>query len=146
MAATSLLAAEQLRAGYIDRMKPTIAVIGASPDRFKFGNKCVRAYAAAGYDVYPVHPTAATVEGLTAYKSIADVPRDSLDRVSVYLPPAIGVGVMEQIAKKTVGEVWLNPGADGVNVIERAKEVGLTVICACSIVDLGVTPEQFPDS
>lgn len=127
-------------------MKPTIAVIGASPDRFKFGNKCVRAYAAAGYDVYPVHSSASTVEGLTAYKSIADVPLDSLDRVSVYLPPAIGVGVMDQIAKKMVGEVWLNPGADGDKVIERAKQVGLNIICACSIVDIGVTPEQFPDS
>lgn len=127
-------------------MKPTIAVIGASPDRYKFGNKCVRAYAAAGYDVYPVHPSAPIVEGLTAYKSIADVPLDSLDRVSVYLPPAIGIGVMDQIAKKTVGEVWLNPGADGDKVIERAKQVGLNIICACSIVDIGVTPEQFPDS
>lgn len=126
-------------------MKPTIAVIGASADRFKFGNKCVRAYAAAGYDVFPVHPTATTVEGLTAYKSIADVPFESLDRVSVYLPPAVGVGVMDQVAKKSVGEVWLNPGADGVNVIERAKQLGLNVICACSIVDLGVTPEMFSD-
>ena len=127
-------------------MKPTIAVIGASPDRFKFGNKCVRAYAAAWYDVFPVHPSATIVEGLTAYKSIVDVPLESLDRVSVYLPPAVGVGVMDQVAKKTVGEVWLNPGADGDKVIDRAKQHGLKVICACSIVDLGVTPEQFPDS
>lgn len=127
-------------------MKPSIAVIGASSDRYKFGNKCVRAYAAAGYEVFPVHPKAATVEGWPAYPSIADVPRDSLDRVSVYLPPAVGVGVMDQIASKTVGEVWLNPGADGDQVIERANQLGLNVICACSIVDLGVTPEQFPDS
>jgi predicted CoA-binding protein len=127
-------------------MKPTIAVIGASPDRYKFGNKCVRAYQAAGYEVFPVHPNAPVVEGLTAYRTIADVPRDSLDRVSVYLPPAIGVGVMDQIATKTVGEVWLNPGADGDKVIERANQLGFNVICACSIVDLGVTPEQFPDS
>ena len=31
--------------------KPTIAVIGASPDRQKFGNRCVRAYTRVGYDV-----------------------------------------------------------------------------------------------
>lgn len=126
-------------------MKPTIAVIGASPDRYKFGNKCVRAYAAAGYDVYPVNPNATIVEGWTAYQSIADVPLDSLDRVSVYVSPAISVGLMEQIAKKTVGELWLNPGADGVAVIDKAKDLGLNVICGCSIVDLGVTPEMFPD-
>ena len=45
--------------------------------------------------------------------AITDIPAPRIDRVSVYLPPAVGFGVMEQIAKKTVGLVWLNPGADG---------------------------------
>ena len=126
-------------------MKPTIAVIGAGTDRRKFGNKCVRAYLAAGYNVYPVHTSESIVEGLAAYKSIVDVPLDKLDRVSVYLPPAVGVGVMEQIAKKTVGEVWLNPGADGEAVVAKGKELGLNVICDCSIVDIGMTSRMFPD-
>ena len=126
-------------------MKPTIAVIGAGADRRKFGNKCVRAYVAAGYDVYPVHPKETTVEGLTAYSTIADVPLEKLDRVSVYLPPAVGVAVMEQIAMKTVGEMWLNPGADGEAVVVRGKELGLNVICDCSIVDIGMSPGMFGD-
>ena len=127
-------------------MKPTIAVIGAGSDRRKFGNKCVRAYLAAEYEVFPVHPSETLVEGLTAYKSISDVPRESLDSASVYLPPAVGVGVMEQIAKKTVGEVWLNPGADGEAVVARGKELGLNIICGCSIVDIGMSPGMFGDA
>ena len=126
-------------------MKPTIAVIGAGSDRRKYANKCVRAFLAAGYDVFPVHPNDETVEGLKAYKSIADVPLTSLDRVSVYLPPAVGVGVMDQIATKTVGLVWLNPGADGEEVVKRAKDRGLNVARECSIVAIGLSPYQFPD-
>jgi predicted CoA-binding protein len=126
-------------------MKPTIAVIGASSDRRKYGNKCVRAFLKAGYDVFPVHPKEDTVEGLPAYKSITDIPAARIDRVSVYLPPAVGYGVMEQIATKAVGLVWLNPGADGDEVAKRAADLGLNVACECSIVAVGLSPSQFPD-
>jgi predicted CoA-binding protein len=130
---------------YIMGMKPVIAVIGAGSDRRKFGNKCVRTYLAAGYDVVPIHPMDETVEGLPAYRSIADAPQARFDRVSVYLPPAVGLKVMDQVATKDVGELWLNPGADGEAVIARARELGLNVVCGCSIVDAGYSPGQFPD-
>lgn len=124
---------------------PTIAVVGASPDRKKFGNKCVRAYLRAGYTVFPVHPTAATVEGLTAYRSVAAIPADRIDRVSVYLPPAVGLAAMADVATKAIGEVWLNPGADAREVVAAAEKVGLSVVRACSILDVGLTPSMFPD-
>jgi uncharacterized protein len=124
---------------------PTIAIIGAGADRRKFGNKCVRAYVAAGYTVYPVHPKDDVVEGLPAFRSITDVPLESLDRVSVYLPPAVGEAVMAEVATKTVGELWLNPGADGAAVVAKANQLGLNVVCGCSIVDVGFSPAQFPE-
>jgi len=124
---------------------PTIAVVGASPDRRKFGNKCVRAYVRAGYTVFPVHPTATEVEGLPAYRTVTDVPADRLDRVSVYLPPAVGVTAMSDIAKKPIGELWLNPGADAPDVVAEAERLGLPVVRGCSIVDLGLSPRMFPD-
>jgi uncharacterized protein len=125
--------------------RPTIAVIGAGSDRRKFGNKCVRAFVAAGYDVYPVHPKETTVEGLKAYPSIRDVPLDKLDRVSVYLPPAIGVKIMDDLTTKPTDLVWLNPGADGDEVVARAAVLGVNVQCACSIVAIGYSPNQFGD-
>jgi predicted CoA-binding protein len=124
----------------------TVAVVGAGPERRKFGNKSVRAHAAAGYTVFPIHPTAATVEGLTAYKSVKDVPVEKLDRVTVYLPPAVGLTVLADIAAKSPVEVWFNPGADGPEVLAEAKKLGLNVIAACSIVDLGMSPAMFPDA
>lgn len=126
-------------------MTRTVAVIGAGPDRHKFGNKSVRAHLSAGYTVYPVHPSAETVEGLPAFRSVADVPVDKLDRVTVYLPPAVGLKVLPAIAAKNPGEVWFNPGADSPEVLAEARRLGLNAIAACSIVDLGVSPSMFPD-
>lgn len=122
--------------------KPTVAILGASEDRHKFGNKSVRAHLKQGYDVYPVNPRAGEIEGLQAYARLADVPV-TLDRVSLYLPPAIGLKVLDEIAAKGCRELWLNPGSDAPEVIEKARSLGLEPIVGCSIVDLGVSPGQF---
>jgi predicted CoA-binding protein len=122
--------------------KPTVAIIGASSDRAKYGNKSVRAHAAQGYDVYPVNPKGGEIEGLAAYASIDDVPV-ALDRVSVYLPPAVLLGVLDSIAAKGCGELFLNPGSESDEVIDKAESLGLNAIIACSIVDVGHSPAEF---
>jgi predicted CoA-binding protein len=124
-------------------MKPTIAIIGASTDRNKFGNKAVRAYKSRGYQVFPVHPSAQTIEGLPAFRSILEIPGEHLDRVSLYLPPEIGLQMIEQIAQKPAQEVWLNPGADSPDLIARGKQLGLNMIVGCSIVDIGINPSDL---
>lgn len=124
-------------------MKPTIAIIGASTNRAKFGNRAVRGYAQQGYEVFPIHPRAAAIEGHKAYRSILDIPVAELDRVSIYLPPEIGLQVIEEVARKPVREVWLNPGAESPELIARAHELGLNVVAACSLVAVGVNPHAL---
>jgi predicted CoA-binding protein len=120
---------------------PTVAIIGASSDRAKFGNKSVRAHLSQGYTVYPVNPKGGQIEGLTVYRSIADVPDEPLDRVSMYLPPHLGVMALDEIAAKGCRELWLNPGSESDEVVAKAESLGLTPIVACSIVALGVHPD-----
>jgi hypothetical protein len=122
---------------------PTVAVIGASADPLKFGNKSVRAHQKAGYHVFPVHPTAASVEGLMAFPNLAAVPAGRLDRVSVYLPPARTLAFLDELAGRAVGEVWLNPGAYDAAVVARAEQLGLPVRLGCSIVDVGIDPHAL---
>lgn len=123
---------------------PTIAILGASTDHSKFGNKAVRAFVARGYTVYPVNPKADEIEGLPAYPSLAAIPADvRLDRISVYLPPAIGLKVLPEIAARGAGELWLNPGSESDELVAAAEQQGLNVIQACSIVDIGLSPSQF---
>ncbi len=122
----------------------TVVILGASTDRSKFGNKSVRAHQQAGYKVYPVNPKADEVEGLAAYASLADLPTQEVDRVSVYLPPAVGMTLLEEIKNLIAQEVWLNPGSESPELLAHAQAIGLPIIQGCSIVDLGLSPAQFP--
>lgn len=123
-------------------MARTVAVIGASNDRRKFGNKAVRAFAQQGYTVIPVNPHEREVEGYRAFASVLDVP-DAIDMATVYVPPDQGVKVVEELARKGVGEVWLNPGADEDDVVARARALGLKTIQACSIMGIGDSPGRY---
>ena len=114
--------------------KPTVAVIGASKDPSKYGNLSVRAHLEAGYEVFPVNPKEAEIEGLKVYRSVSEIPA-ALDRVSVYLPPQIGMKTIEEIARKGTQELFLNPGSESDELIEKARSLGLNVIVACSITD-----------
>lgn len=122
---------------------PTVAILGASTDRSKFGNKSVRAHQQQGFTVYPINPKSDTIEGLKAYKSLAEIPPGKLDRVSVYLPPQIGLSVLPEIAARGCDELWLNPGSDSDALVEAARQEGLNVIQGCSIVAIGVSPHDL---
>lgn len=118
----------------------TVAILGASADRAKFGNKAVRAFHRQGWRVFPVNPKAAEIEGLPAYASIRDVP-GRLDMVSVYLPPGVLLPLLPEIAAEGCDELWLNPGTDSEEVQAEAARLGLNVIQACSIVvGAGLSP------
>ena len=123
--------------------RPTVAVLGASSDRAKYGNKSVRAHLQQGYEVFPVNPKGGEIEGLTVYRSLAEVPVERLDRVTVYLPPVVGLAALDEVAAKGCGELWLNPGSDAPEVVERARALGLEPIQACSIVDVGIDPHEL---
>lgn len=123
----------------------SVAVIGASQDRRKYGNKAVRAYVESGYAVFPINPREATIEGLKAYPSLNEIP-DAVDFVSLYVPPAIGLKLLPAIAAKSPRELWLNPGSESDDLIEAAADLRLRAIVACSIVALGMSPEDFPDA
>jgi predicted CoA-binding protein len=120
-------------------MPKVVAVVGASSNRSKFGNRAVRAFHQQGYTVVPINPHETEVEGLKAYASVLDVP-GTVDMVSLYVPPEIGVLVIEEIARKGIAEVWLNPGAESEALIARARALQIQPIVACSIVAIGENP------
>ena len=120
----------------------TVAIIGASNNRKKYGNKAVRAYIKQGWRVYPVNLKESVIEGLTVYHNISDIP-GAIDRVSMYVPPAIGLQIIAEIAKRSPKEIFLNPGSESDELLAKSKELGLNVIEACSIINIGETPENY---
>jgi uncharacterized protein len=121
---------------------PTVAVIGASSDRSKWGNKSVRAFQQRGYTVYPINPNEPNIEGLATFKSISALP-ERPDLVTVYVRPQILLGLLPDIATKGCDELWLNPGTESDAVLAEAERLKLNVIQACSIIGIGVSPSSL---
>jgi len=114
------------------------AVVGASVDRSKYGNKVLRCYQQHGKEVYPINPRAAEVEGLKAYPSLASLPVQP-KAISVITPPAITERVVREAAAAGVGHVWMQPGAESEDAIRTAESLGLSVIAGgpCVLVVMG---------
>ena len=123
----------------------SVAVIGASSDRHKFGNKAVRAYLETGFTVFPVNPREETIEGVKAYKSLGDI-AGPVDFVSMYVPPAVGLKLLPAIAQMNPRELWLNPGSESDELVEAAADLHIRTLVACSINALGMSPGEFPDA
>jgi predicted CoA-binding protein len=123
-------------------MAKVVAIIGASSDRRKFGNKALRAFVKQGFTAIPINPNEQTVEGLKTYASVLDVP-GAIDMATFYVPPEVGESVIAQIAEKQIPEVWLNPGAESDELVARAKALNLQPIVACSIIGIGENPYTY---
>jgi predicted CoA-binding protein len=116
----------------------SFAVIGASSDRAKYGNKVLRSYLQAGRRVFPVNPKAGRIEGQQAYPDIASLP-ESVHGISIVTPPAVTEAIVEQAAAAGIRYLWMQPGAESPAAIERAEALGLTLIHSgpCALVVQG---------
>jgi uncharacterized protein len=114
------------------------AVVGASNDRSKFGNKVLRAYARTGRKVYPVNPTVEMVEGLKCYPNLASLP-EKVHGISIITPPKISKQIIKQVGELGVKHIWLQPGAEDEETVELTKDLGMNVIYGgpCILVEFG---------
>jgi predicted CoA-binding protein len=123
-------------------MAKTVAVVGASSDRRKFGNKALRAFVAEGYTVFAINPNEEAVEGLQTYASVLDVP-GPIDMATVYVQPEVAERLLPEFEQKQIPEIWINPGAESDRLMTEASRRKLNLIYACSIVGIGRNPSQF---
>lgn len=123
-------------------MSKTVAVVGASSSRSKFGNKALRAFMAQGYRVLPINPNESEVEGLRTYASVLDVP-EAIDMATVYVQPDVTLRLLDEFQRKGIPEVWVNPGAEDDAVMAESRRRKMNVIFACSIIAIGRNPSEF---
>ena len=114
------------------------AVVGASSDRNKYGNKVLRCYLQNHKTVYPVNPHESTIEGLLCIKQLSDLP-DSVKSISIVTPPNITEQIIEQAVAKKIKNVWMQPGAQSAAAIMNCERHNINVIAGgpCILVTLG---------
>jgi len=111
----------------------SIAVIGASNDQSKYGNRALKEWLQTTWTVYAVNPREDEVEGMTAHDSVLDIP-DDVHTATLYIPPKIGLRVADELIEKGVSVVYLNPGSGSDELKQKLEDAGIEAIEACSII------------
>ena len=115
----------------------TVAVLGASAERFAVGNNCIARLRESGFagDIYPIHPTADEIDGLPVYRSLGETPKPvdyafiavGASRVPEMLRAAKGRLKFAQVISAGFGEV-----SEGIDLqrdlVAAAREGGSRVI------------------
>ncbi len=103
------------------------AVIGATDNPEKYGNRIVKNLISRGYKVYPVNPKLKELEGLQCYASIGDVPV-KVDVVDFVVPPAATEQILEQCKEIGLDRIWLQPGSESEKAINFCRENNMKVV------------------
>ena len=113
------------------------AVVGASSNREKYGNKVLRVYQQNDIEAVPVNPTATEIEGVTAYPDLASIP-GSIDGVSIITRPAVTENVVQEAVKRGIKHIWMQPGAESERAVALGEKAGANVIAGgpCVLVSL----------
>lgn len=116
----------------------SFAVVGASQDRAKYGNKVLRCYQQHGLPVVGVHPKLTEVEGVPCHPSLQAIPGPAR-AVSVVAPPAAAAQIVADAIAVGVKHLWFQPGAEAADAIAAARRAGIAVIAdgPCLLVALG---------
>jgi uncharacterized protein len=103
------------------------AVVGASDNREKYGNKIVKNLKSRGYEIYPVNPRLQEVEGLTCYASLADIPV-KVDVVDFVVPSAVTEEILKQCKELGLSRIWLQPGSESKTALTFCRDNNLKMV------------------
>jgi len=113
----------------IDRFlsQKTIAVVGVSANRAKYGNIVFRNLKKKGYIVFAVNPNARTVEGNPCYPDLKSLP-EPVDAVLLVVPPIRTEVVVQEAVELGIRHLWMQPGAESEEAIRRGEAGGANVV------------------
>ncbi|MCK4402092.1 CoA-binding protein [bacterium] len=103
------------------------AVAGSFRNESKYAYRILKTLKEKGYEVYPVNPRLAEVDGLTCYPSVKEIP-ESVDVVDIVTPPQITEKIVRECKEKGISRVWIQPGAESQTAIKFCKDNNIEVV------------------
>ena len=88
-----------------------IALVGASNNPTKYGNKILLDLVSKGYNVAPINTKEDTIAGIKSYKNVLDL-KESPSIINFVVPPSIGFQVTKELVENKFDNFWYQPGAE----------------------------------
>ena len=108
----------------LEDKKNLIALVGASNEPKKYGNKILLDLVSKGYNVVPINITEDTIAGIKTYKNVLDL-KESPSIINFVVPPKIGFEITKELVENNYDNFWYQPGAESKEIssylIENSK-------------------------
>ncbi len=116
--------------------KKSWAVVGATQNPSKFGNKIFKKLQRNGYDVTPINPMYDDVEGVKTFESLSDM-TEKPECVNIVVSPDRAMEALNQAIELGIKYVWFQPGAFNNEIVEHGEAAGVNIVYhACVLVEL----------
>lgn len=113
------------------------AVVGATQNPSKFGNKIFKKLQQHHFEVTPINPVYDNVEGVQTAATLKDM-KVKPDCVNVVVSPERAKAAIKDAADMGVEYIWFQPGTFDDETIQMAEDKGLKVVHHhCVLVELG---------
>ncbi len=107
--------------------KKTWAVLGATPNKEKFGYKIWEKLNEHNYKVYGINPNHDIINKEQLYDTINDLP-EKVDVINFVVSPEISIKALEEAKENNIEYLWFQPGSFDEEVIDKAKEMRFKVV------------------
>lgn len=113
------------------------AVVGTTQNKESFGYKMFKTLKDHGYKVYPVTPKYEEIDGIKAYKSIKDIPKE-IDVVGFIVNPKVGLSIIEDVIDLGIKNIWMQPGTRDPKIVKKAVDNNINVTFSCVMNELSI--------
>ena len=109
--------------------------MGASPKPDRYAYRAMQMLTEYGHRPIPVNPAFDEILGQTCYRSIADV-SEPIQTITMYLGKQRSDPLIDEIVNAKPRRIIMNPGAENDALAAKAREAGIEVDYACTLVML----------
>lgn len=110
-----------------------VLVLGASPKKDRYSNMAIVQLLQKGYQVIPVHPKLAEIEGLTVIPDLASV-EQKIHTLTLYIGPQRSAALIDDIIRLNPVRVIINPGTESDQLEEALCHHHINHFHACTLV------------
>jgi predicted CoA-binding protein len=105
----------------------TYAIVGASNNKDKYGNKIFRTLLDNNFNAIPINPKENYIENQRAYKDIISF-KGQIDVVNFVVPPQISIKILKQVEKLNIKKAWFQKGSYDSDCIDYCKKNNIDYI------------------